>query len=168
MYSVHFSSLQATRCAREVNSGIVKCWRGVGRGESSFPPPGAASKLSKITSWSGFTCGMLMNNSRVHCWGNSDVGTEIERQFGNLTMLNLVAGEPHACGLTRSGDLVCKGSNGSGQLDGPFNSAFEFSALALGANFTCSNNQRNAPVTCWGKANKLQLDSYISENDSLN
>ncbi|KAJ6755248.1 SERINE/THREONINE-PROTEIN KINASE-LIKE PROTEIN CCR4 [Salix purpurea] len=53
-----------------------------------------------------------MNNSRVHCWGNSDVGTEIERQFGNLTMLNLVAGEPHACGLTRSGDLVCKGSNG--------------------------------------------------------
>ena len=109
-----------------------------------------------------------MNSSRVHCWGNSDVGTEIERQFGNLTMLNLVVGESHACGLTTSGDLVCKGSNGSGQLDDPFNPAFEFSALALGANFTCSNNQRNGPVTCWGKANKLQLDSYISENDSLN
>ncbi|KAJ6303011.1 hypothetical protein OIU77_016986 [Salix suchowensis] len=50
----------------------------------------------------------------------SDVGTEIERQFGNLTMLNLVAGESHACGLTRSGDLVCKGSNGSGTIGWSF------------------------------------------------
>lgn len=182
----HFSSLQPKRiyysntvrltdltvgdvqvCAREVNSGMVKCWRGVGRGKSSFPSPGVALKFSTITSGSGFTCGILMNNSRVHCWGNSDVGTEIERQFGNLTMLNLVAGESHACGLARSGVLVCKGSNGSGQLDAPFNSAFEFSALALGANFTCSIEQRNGLVKCWGEANKFQLDSYISENDSL-
>ncbi|KAJ6691932.1 SERINE/THREONINE-PROTEIN KINASE-LIKE PROTEIN CCR4 [Salix purpurea] len=154
-------------CAREVSSGMVKCWRGVARRRSSFPSPGVDLRFSTIASGSGFTCGILMNSSRVHCWGNNDVGTEIERQFSNLTMLNLVAGESHACGLTRGGILVCKGSISSRQLDVPFNSAFEFSGVAAGANFTCAVKQRNGLVTCWGKTDIFQLDSYVSENYSF-
>ncbi|KAJ6409075.1 hypothetical protein OIU84_008717 [Salix udensis] len=147
--------------------GMVKCWRGVARRRSSFPSPGVDLRFSTIASGSGFTCGILMNSSRVHCWGNDDVGTEIERQFSNLTMLNLVAGESHACGLTRGGILVCKGSNSSRQLDVPFNSAFEFSGVAAGANFTCAVKQGNGLVTCWGKTDLFQLDSYVSENYSF-
>uniref|UniRef100_A0A6N2LHZ3 non-specific serine/threonine protein kinase n=1 Tax=Salix viminalis TaxID=40686 RepID=A0A6N2LHZ3_SALVM len=154
-------------CAREVSSGMVKCWRGVARRRSSFPSPGVDLRFSTIASGSGFTCGILMSSSRVHCWGNNDVGAEIERQFSNLTMLNLVAGESHACGLTRGGILVCKGSNSSRQLDVPFNSAFEFSGPAAGANFTCAVKQGNGLVTCWGKTDIFQLDSYVSENYSF-
>ncbi|KAJ9146805.1 hypothetical protein P3X46_029031 [Hevea brasiliensis] len=151
-------------CAREVNSGIAKCWRGKGRGRSPFPSPAVALKFSTLTSGSGFTCGILRNNSRVYCWGNNDVGAAIQRQFGNLKMLNLVAGESHACGLNASGFLVCKGSNGSGQLDVPFSSAFAFSGLALGSDFSCAIKQSNGLGACWGGTNKLQLNSKILES----
>lgn len=151
-------------CAREVNSGIAKCWRGKGRGRSPFPSPGVDLRFSTLTSGSGFTCGILRNNSRVYCWGNSDVGDEIQSQFGNLTMLNLVAGESHACGLTTSGFLVCKGSNSSGQLDVPFSSGFAFSGLALGSDFSCAIKQSDGLLSCWGGANKFQLNSNILKN----
>ncbi|KAL5748092.1 hypothetical protein ACOSQ2_025389 [Xanthoceras sorbifolium] len=146
-------------CAREVNSGEVRCWRGGDRrGKSQFPSPGVDLKFSKITSGNGFSCGILKNNSRIFCWGGSEIGAEIQRQFGDLSMLNLVAGDSHACGLARTGFLVCKGKNESGQLDVPFSSAFEFSGLALGANFSCAIRQKNGLVACWGGTNRLQFN----------
>ncbi|KAK3206539.1 hypothetical protein Dsin_020585 [Dipteronia sinensis] len=138
-------------CAREVNSGVARCWRGVSS-------PGVDLKFSKITSGSGFSCGILRNNSRVFCWGdNGGIGDEIQRQFGDLSMSNLVAGDSHACGLSRTGFLVCKGNNDSGQLNVPFGSAFEFSGFALGVNFSCAIRQKNGLVTCWG-GNRLEFD----------
>ncbi|KAK4855567.1 hypothetical protein QYF36_008564 [Acer negundo] len=138
-------------CAREVNSGVVRCWRGVSS-------PGVDLKFNKITSGSGFSCGILRNNSRVFCWGdNGGIGDEIQRQFGDLSMLNLVAGDSHACGFSSTGFLVCKGKNDSGQLNVPFGSAFEYSGFALGANFSCAIKQNNGLVTCWG-GNRFEFD----------
>ncbi|XP_037492614.1 putative serine/threonine-protein kinase-like protein CCR3 [Jatropha curcas] len=157
-------------CAREVNSGIAKCWRGKGRGRSPFPSPSIALRFSTLTSGTGFTCGILRNNSTVYCWGhnNNNVGAEIQRQFGSLRMLYLVAGQSHACGLSRSGYLVCKGSNNEfGKLDVPSSSAFEFSGLALGSDFSCAIKQRNGLVKCWGEENKFQLNANILEDISF-
>lgn len=121
-----------------------------------------------MTSGSGFSCGILKNDSSVLCWGNGNyIGSEIQRQFGNLSMSSLVAGESHACGLTTTGTLVCKGNNGSGQLDVPFSSASEFSGLALGSNFTCAMRARNGLVACWGGSNRFEFDSNTIENISF-
>ncbi|KAK7840083.1 putative serine/threonine-protein kinase-like protein ccr3 [Quercus suber] len=154
-------------CAREVNSGIAKCWRGSNEPGSKSTPPGDALRFRAITSGSGFSCGILKNNRTVLCWGNGSIGAEIQRQFGNLSMSTLVAGESHACGLTLTGILVCKGNNGSGQLDVPFSSAYEFSGLALGANFTCAIKARNGLVACWGGKNRFEFDSSVIDNVSF-
>jgi hypothetical protein len=95
------------------------------------------------------------------------MGSEIQRQFGNLSMSSLVAGESHACGLTTTGMLVCKGNNVSGQLDVPFSSASEFSGLALGINFTCAMRARNGLVACWGGSNRFEFDNSVIENISF-
>ncbi|XVE59424.1 hypothetical protein DITRI_Ditri05aG0045500 [Diplodiscus trichospermus] len=143
-------------CAREVDSGIARCWRG--RGGFPFPSPGVDLKFRSITSGGGFACGILKNDSKVFCWGANKMGVEIQRQFGNLSMINLVAGDSHACGLTRAGFLVCKGNNESGQLDVPSGSAFEFSGLSLGGNFSCGIRRRNGLVLCWGGADRSKFE----------
>ncbi|KAH7838829.1 hypothetical protein Vadar_031691 [Vaccinium darrowii] len=130
-------------CAIRVNSGGAQCWR--------FPSADLALRFRAITSGAGFSCGILRNSSKVTCWGGrSEIGAEIQRQFGHLTVLSLVAGESHACGLTTNGYLICEGSNASGQLDVPFHSAFEFSSLALGSNHSCGILRQNGSVICWG------------------
>ncbi|XP_065878734.1 putative serine/threonine-protein kinase-like protein CCR3 [Euphorbia lathyris] len=146
-------------CAREMNSGIAKCWRG----KAHFPSPGLGFKFKTLTSGNGFTCGILRNSSHVYCWGNNEIAAEIQRQLSNLTMLSLVAGETHVCGLKNNGFLICKGSNESGQLQVPFSSAFEYSGIALGSDFSCAIKQRNGFLTCWGDANKFQLDTNSNE-----
>ncbi|XVE79391.1 hypothetical protein DITRI_Ditri14bG0054800 [Diplodiscus trichospermus] len=143
-------------CAREVVSGIARCWRG--RGGSPFPSPGVALKFRAITSGSGFTCGILKNDSKVFCWGGNKIGVEIQRQFGNLSMSNLVAGDSHACGLTMRGLLACAGNNQSGQLDVPSSSASEFSGLSAGGHFSCGIRKRNGLVLCWGGDNRSKFD----------
>ncbi|XVF46755.1 hypothetical protein PTKIN_Ptkin03bG0053900 [Pterospermum kingtungense] len=153
-------------CAREVDSGIARCWRG--GGVSPFPSPGIGLKFRAITSGSGFTCGILKNDSRVLCWGGNEIGVEIQKQFGNLSMSSLFAGDSHACGLTSTGFLVCKGNNESGQLDVPSSSAFEFSGLSLGGNFSCGIKQRNGLVLCWGSgANRSKFEYEAVEDVSF-
>ncbi|MED6191675.1 hypothetical protein PIB30_002482 [Stylosanthes scabra] len=152
-------------CARESQSGVVRCWRG-GSVENGFKfhSPGNDLRFKSITSGFGFSCGVLMNNGKVHCWGNNN-GSEIQAQFGNISMSNLVAGVSHVCGLTiYDGLLICKGNNDSGQL-GPNNlnsSSYyqEFSGLALGEDFTCAIRRRNGLVQCWGGEDAKKFDSF--------
>ncbi|KAK9002609.1 hypothetical protein V6N11_025279 [Hibiscus sabdariffa] len=149
-------------CAREVGSSIARCWRG--KGGWPFPSPGVSLKFRGITSGSGFSCGILRNDSKVFCWGGNKIGVEIQRQFGNLSMSSLVAGDSHACGLTMTGFLVCKGNNDSGQLDVPRGPAFEFSSLSLGRNFGCSIRRRNGLVLCWGGGNNRTVADVSFES----
>ncbi|KAE8697026.1 O-glucosyltransferase rumi-like [Hibiscus syriacus] len=149
-------------CAREVGSGIARCWRG--KGGSAFPSPGVGLKFRGITSGSGFSCGILRNDSRVICWGGNKIGAEIQRQFGNLSISSLVAGDSHACGLTRRGSLVCKGNNDTGQLDVNGGQAFEFSGLSLGRNFSCGIRRRSGLVVCWGGGNTSRVAEVSFES----
>ncbi|KAI9109126.1 hypothetical protein K1719_019749 [Acacia pycnantha] len=147
-------------CARALNTGIVRCWRGKDGNGHEFPSPNEDLSFRGVTSGCGFSCGILKENSSVHCWGQRESnGDEIQRQFRNLSMSSLVGGESHVCGLTTNGDLVCKGSNNSGQLDIPFSSPSEFSSLALGSNFTCAIRSKNGLVMCWGRINMSEIES---------
>ncbi|THG14571.1 hypothetical protein TEA_004977 [Camellia sinensis var. sinensis] len=134
--------LRSTSSTLAANNGEALCWR--------FPSPEVAWKFRTITSGGGFSCGILTNNSRVVCWGESEIGDEIQREFGNLTMWSIVAGVSHACGLTQTGILICKGSNSSGLLDVPSHLPFEFEGIAMGSNHSCAIQSKNGLVLCWG------------------
>ncbi|CAN0854812.1 Putative serine/threonine-protein kinase-like protein CCR3 [Linum grandiflorum] len=77
-------------------------------------------------------------------------------------MDSLVAAKSHkhVCGLTDSGDLICRGKNESGQLNVPGNNSdFEFSSLAAGSDFNCAIREKNGQLTCWGRGvNRVGLN----------
>ncbi|KAM7501798.1 hypothetical protein LguiB_000702 [Lonicera macranthoides] len=82
-------------------------------------------------------------------------------------MLSLVAGESHACGVTKLGSLICKGSNSTGQLNVPPHKPFTFKGLALGANHTCAIQRENGLVICWGGGSKGLLELGLIKNISF-
>ncbi|XP_057979683.1 putative serine/threonine-protein kinase-like protein CCR3 [Malania oleifera] len=129
-------------CGIVNGTGAVVCVRG--------GSPKGVYQFESISSGLGFSCGILKNSKRVRCWGGNLIGSQIEEQFGNVSMLSIVAGGTHACGLDATGILICKGSNNSGQLNAPSGSAKEFSGLALGADHGCAIRQPDGSVVCWG------------------
>ncbi|KAK7305878.1 hypothetical protein VNO77_43790 [Canavalia gladiata] len=134
-------------CATVVGVGTVQCWRT----SDTFVMFSGSDQFDSISSGSGFSCGIVKNGSRVRCWGDTVIATQIENGFGNMSMLNVVAGGSHVCGLNSTGFLVCRGNNGSGQLDVPLQGeAFEYSGLALGAQHGCAIRSLNGSVVCWG------------------
>ncbi|KAF6153642.1 hypothetical protein GIB67_027509 [Kingdonia uniflora] len=150
-------------CGVENVTGVAKCWY---RGEDeskrgSFVAPNGV-KFASITSGRGFSCGVLMDDIKsVRCWGNSSIGLDIEKQFRNVSMLSLVAGDSHVCGLNVTGYLVCNGRNDSGQLDVPKGSSgygFEFDGLAMGVNHSCAIRSVNGTVVCWGGNAGFELE----------
>ncbi|KAG1371574.1 Serine/threonine-protein kinase-like protein CCR3 [Cocos nucifera] len=125
-----------------MNGTAIQWWRGDG----SFPPAVLGSYHS-LTSGRGFSCAIDANNT-VQCWGRRR--GEIQNSFPKASMKSIVAGDSHVCGLNTTGFLLCRGDNGSGQLDAPSGPAFEFSSIALGASQSCAVRQSNGTVVCWG------------------
>lgn len=83
-------------------------------------------------------------------------------------MLSIVAGESHVCGVTKAGNLICKGSNASGQLDVPSHLPFEFSGFALGPNHSCGILRKNELVVCWGGGSRRsELASSVVKSISF-
>ena len=60
----------------------------------------------------------------------------MESEFRNMSMVSLVVGESHVCGLNSNGYLVCIGSNNFGQIDVLEGGALKFFGLALGDEHT--------------------------------
>ncbi|CAN1133880.1 Putative serine/threonine-protein kinase-like protein CCR3 [Linum perenne] len=131
-------------CAREVKSGIVRCWH-----EIDLPDPDPAMSIDSVTISDVFGCGIFTKNSTVYCWGR----TTLARQFGGWKMQSLVVGQfhEHACGNSKSGVMVCKGFDEWGQLGVPWNSGFEFNSLTASQDFNCAIKRRNGNLTCWGR-----------------
>ncbi|KAF8402648.1 hypothetical protein HHK36_010737 [Tetracentron sinense] len=147
-------------CAVNNGTGFAMCWRG---GGFPSPAPVTGEGFLSITSGVGFSCGILSSNNRVWCWGKSSTREEIQTQFGNSSMLSLVAGDSHVCGLTVTGFLICKGRNDSGQINAPSAPGFEFSSLALGANHSCAIRRSNGSVVCWGGGGGVFSGNVIEE-----
>ncbi|XP_015931296.1 putative serine/threonine-protein kinase-like protein CCR3 [Arachis duranensis] len=137
-------------CATVVGTGTASCWRTGRRKGSDFSS--GSDRFASISSGSGFSCGILKESSRIRCWGsNASVADSIESEFRNVSMLSIVAGGSHLCGLNSTGFLVCKGSNSFGQIEVPHQGvAFEYSGLALGDSHSCAIRRSNGSVFCWG------------------
>ncbi|XP_027332791.1 putative serine/threonine-protein kinase-like protein CCR3 [Abrus precatorius] len=133
-------------CATVVGTGTASCWRTNG----AFELASGSDEFASISSGSGFSCGILKGSYQVRCWGIGSIARRIDSEFGNMSMMSLVAGDSHVCGLNSSGFLVCKGSNSFGQIDAPEGGALEFSGLALGAEHSCAIRRSNGSVVCWG------------------
>ena len=138
-----------------------------------------------------------ISSSTVHdpavvCWGKND-----EKQGGNTTttaanvirqdvgwgvdlplgtaVVDLDAGERHACTVTTEGDVYCWGANDHGQLGRNTSYASAFPGLvdlpegvralgvATGANHTCIHDQRG-DVWCWGSNLEGGLGSHVYAN----
>ena len=128
------------------SGGRAKCWgasQGIGQGESIISPlPGAVcgepscettlTEVSSISAGRNSLACALTNGGTVKCWGVSyrgavGDGTE-ETRFSAVAVLNAYDGSPlggvnavstggaHTCALTVSGQVLCWGDNGAGQL----------------------------------------------------
>ncbi|XP_039060209.1 putative serine/threonine-protein kinase-like protein CCR3 isoform X2 [Hibiscus syriacus] len=152
-------------CATTTNAlQPVACWRPDGSNDGEFPDRNYT--IGKITSGTGFTCGIVLSeNNRVTCWGSNTVSKAIETQFGNMSMASIEAGASHVCGVTSVGELVCKGNNSTGQLNVPLNKGLSFaSGLALGDGFSCGIRRSNGTVVCWGSMNEPSIEEIKFES----
>ncbi|MFZ3321983.1 MAG: hypothetical protein WA190_06390 [Usitatibacter sp.] len=172
-------------CALTVSSGAL-CWGfnfygqlGIGSTGNYWTPvpvTGLPSGLKAITAGSYHTCA-LSNAGAVLCWGQNVYG-----QLGNGTttassvpvpvsglsagVVAIAAGHFHTCALTSSGNVVCWGLNGNGQLGNgtTTNSAVPVSVaqlsgatqLAAGGYHNCAIAGSGA-VRCWGWNGSGQL-----------
>uniref|UniRef100_A0A7N0UAE7 non-specific serine/threonine protein kinase n=1 Tax=Kalanchoe fedtschenkoi TaxID=63787 RepID=A0A7N0UAE7_KALFE len=134
-------------CATVVGTGEARCWRGGIRWANT---PSAEERFGALSSGLGFTCGILMSSGHVRCWGENPIAGEIESQFGNSSLISIVAGGSHVCGLNETRHLLCKGSNSSAQLGFSAGLDDQYSSLALGLNHTCAVRTSNGSVVCWG------------------
>ncbi|XP_073293142.1 putative serine/threonine-protein kinase-like protein CCR3 [Primulina huaijiensis] len=151
----------ALRNVTAVNNAI--CWRG------NYVPsthiPNGNSQFGVISSGLGCTCGVLGSNNRVMCWGDDTFSSLIQSKFENFSMTNIHVGGRHACGIDDLGFIICRGSNGNGQLNVPENSAYQYRALALGWNHSCAIRRLNRTVVCWG--GNGQFSSNITDGISF-
>jgi cysteine-rich repeat protein len=144
-------------------------------------------EVVQVVTGSGFTCALL-DLGTVRCWGNNNVGQlgygnterigddELPSQAGDVPIggkvVQLAAGENHACALLDIGKLRCWGKNTFGQLGygntlnvgdnetpaskGDVPIVGTVKQIALGGEHTCVLLVEGT-VRCWGKNNLGQL-----------
>ncbi|XP_057788875.1 putative serine/threonine-protein kinase-like protein CCR3 [Salvia miltiorrhiza] len=141
------------------------CWRGNDVSPAQFP-----DRFRMVSSGLRFSCGVVEASGRVLCWGGDGGGggvtsSSIQSEFANFSMFNIHVGGSHACGISNSGIVICRGSNDDGQLNIPSNTSGDYRDLALGANHTCAIRRSNGAVVCWG--GKGEFSSSITNEISF-
>jgi len=128
--AVEISAGDWVTCARRA-AGSVMCWGiGVGDGtaESRFIPTEVStlSDVVELATGAAHTCARR-SSGEVNCWGINDYGHlgigvtggywTVPQTVSFLTdAVEVSAGEGHTCARRRTGEVVCWGWNGSGQL----------------------------------------------------
>ncbi|KNA12038.1 hypothetical protein SOVF_129520 [Spinacia oleracea] len=157
-------------CAVQARTGNIRCWEREARLGLLTPtlPRVEETAFLALTSGKGFSCGIVKDERNVLCWGESGIGDFIEREFGNMSMLSLVAGKSHVCGIAFSGLLICKGINDSGQLNVPLERPFHFSELALGRTYSCALQRSNGSLICWGNRGNINTSVITTDQKVQN
>jgi alpha-tubulin suppressor-like RCC1 family protein len=149
----------------------------VGSADTSGNAIGEGIPLSGLAAGGHHTC--AFDAVGVVCWGSNSSGQLGQPAFGfnghgyplrasvAVTLVSLVAGGEHTCGLTAAGAAYCWGSNSHGQLGngtiGGANSVaaavgggLTFVVLSAGGSHTCGVTP-DGSVYCWGANASGQL-----------
>ncbi|MEY4066478.1 MAG: hypothetical protein RIR26_2686, partial [Pseudomonadota bacterium] len=153
----------------------------------------ATSYVVQVVAGTDFTCA-LRNDGAVYCWGlnssgqvgdgtiiNKSVPTAVSGLGTASGVVSLTAGAQHACALKATGETVCWGANGSGQLgDGSTSQRTSpvvvsgttggstIVALSAGSAHTCAVRW-DGTASCWGAnttSGILGANSSIATNQS--
>ena len=165
-------------------TGSVVCW-GAGFGKTPTAVPGV-DKVADLSAGEAHTC--ARSNGALTCWGNNrrgqlGDGTTEDRAAGtrvrNLPDIKAVAaGAHHTCALTRTGGVMCWGSNdgaalGAGLLPsggddgqaGTVRNLTEATDITSGDGFSCA--VASGSVQCWGTGGLGQLGDGSLADRSL-
>ncbi len=118
-----------------LDSGNVSCW-----GDNSTGQLGNASSMplnaTYVSAGDAFNCA-LVEGEKLRCWGANGLGQlgAMNTSGSNATpgpvyggfnnVIEVSAGQNHACALLKDNNTICWGDNGRGQLgDGSFNEKY--------------------------------------------
>jgi alpha-tubulin suppressor-like RCC1 family protein len=149
----------------------------VGYSDTSGNAIGEGIPVSGLATGNAHTCA-LDGAGGVLCWGSNtsgqlgSAGPPLGHGFPTratvpVTLVSLVAGGEHTCGLTAAGAAYCWGSNSNGQLGngtiggtfipaGPVSGGLTFVSLSAGGSYTCGVTPSGA-IYCWGANASGQL-----------
>jgi alpha-tubulin suppressor-like RCC1 family protein len=176
-----------------VAGGAVKCWGGnddgqLGNGtttESLVPTLASLTGAAQVVAASRFTCARL-GSGQVNCWGANtlgELGTGSENAAPNPSpavtgvsdAVSIWVGYQHACAARASGEVVCWGEAGSGQVGAgsvPDDASIPRPtavvgvsgalAVATGGEHSCATT-RSGAVLCWGANSLGQLGNGTAQ-----
>lgn len=182
-------------CARRRVEGDVVCrgendFNQLGRAAASAEPATTAEPVGldwhefqavQLTAGQDFTCALGKNQS-VWCWGRNNLGQlgrslpDSSRQFAavalpeNTQVLEVTAGQSHACARDQLGRVFCWGSNEQGEISPnaadrlqpvpPVQIPLTLPAVLIraGAHHTCAR-LCDRTIWCWGDNSVEQLGS---------
>jgi len=131
-----------------------------------------------------FACG-LTTGEQVYCWGHNsdgelgngtttDSAVPVAVSLARGSVLQVAAGDEHACALLSTGAVWCWGANADGQLgDGTTVSSHKpvqvmglsgVGAIAAGEDSTCAITTPAQGLYCWGLNNDFQLGDGTDTN----
>jgi alpha-tubulin suppressor-like RCC1 family protein len=185
-------SVGATHACALAVTGLAYCWghnqtgqlgNGSTADATTAAPVAGGHRFRLIGAGDSFSCGLTVRG-RVLCWGSgfrtgSGITTTAPNPrevAGDYNFRALAVGRFHTCAITTRGDTYCWGSNTYGGLGNGTSgsSAFEpvkvsttvrFTALAVGAFFTCGRTQEG-DAWCWGLNSSGQLGDSTGTNHS--
>ncbi len=73
-----------------------------------------------------------------------------------MSVVQVAAGENHACALLQDGHVVCWGANDQGQLNAPVD--VTFTQITSGWRYSCGL-RTDGGITCWGRNNHMQASA---------
>lgn len=191
--AVKVSNAQYYGCA-VMTDRKVKCWGSNNLGQLGSDQPAlslAALEVPGLTDVKDVVTGSyaacaLKNDGTVWCWGDNSlglvgVGTEArnysspQQVLGIADATQISLGAYHACAVLSSGEVVCWGDNGSGQLGHDLepvsrspvyvqgiSGAVEVTTSS-GTSFTCVRLD-SGKVSCWGDNRYGQLGDGTTVN----
>lgn len=176
-----------------LSNGIAYCWGDndsgqLGTGDTSdrgTPTPVDTSLIFQtLAAGREHACG-LAEGGTIYCWGANDnaqvgAGTTYPTQLtpraieGNLTFVDIAAGQLHTCGLTVGGDIYCWGYSGHGQIGNGTTEPFamepakvtsnrKFSSITSGYRHNCAIAD-NDNTYCWGRNSAGQLGDGTTDD----
>jgi alpha-tubulin suppressor-like RCC1 family protein len=174
--------------------GIVRCWGANDRGQlgdgtqMDRPRPVVVPGLTdavRISAGDAHTCAIRMSGDVV-CWGDNTSGQlgvpksddkrlSPSKVNGLSAPIAIAAGGAHTCALMSTGQVLCWGANGSGQLgDGmmldhetpqPVSMITDGTTISAGRAHSCARTQSG--TRCWGDNQFGQLGDGSNMNSAI-